>query len=207
MVFELSLRHTIGERSIALELASDAGLVAIVGPSGVGKTTVLNCIAGLVRPQHGRMAVGGATLFDSAAGIDVPPEDRRVGYVFQDFRLFPHLRVAANLTYGSRLVPPGEGWIAQDEVVRMLDIGHLLARWPANLSGGEQRRVAIGRALLAGPRFLLLDEPFASLDPARAASLLALIARIRDGLRIPMLLVSHDVTQVEQLADEVVTLG
>ena len=150
MCFEVFLDHRVGERRIALGFASDAPLTALVGPSGAGKTTVLNCIAGLRRPDRGRIAVDGTELFDSAAGVNLPPERRRAGYVFQDARLFPHLRVEANLRYGERLARPEERWIGRDEMVEFLGIAHLLARWPATLSGGEVRRVAIGRALLAG---------------------------------------------------------
>ena len=207
MVFEITLRHTLGEREIALDIASDARLVALVGPSGSGKTTVLNCIAGLVIPRQGRIAIADELLFDSARGISLAPERRRAGYVFQDFRLFPHMRVADNLAYGERLARPGNRWIGQDEVVAFLGIGHLLTRWPGNLSGGELRRVALGRALLSGPRFLLLDEPFASLDPARAEALRALVERIRDELEVPILMVSHDRAEVERLAGEVVALA
>ena len=207
MCFEVFLDHRVGERRIALGFASDAPLTALVGPSGAGKTTVLNCIAGLRRPDRGRIAVDGTELFDSAAGVNLPPERRRAGYVFQDARLFPHLRVEANLRYGERLARPEERWIGRDEMVEFLGIAHLLARWPATLSGGEVRRVAIGRALLAAPRFLLLDEPFASLDPARGETLMALVERIRDELKVPILLVSHDRAEVERLAGRVVTLN
>ena len=207
MAFEIALRHTVGERNIALDIASDARLVALVGPSGIGKTTALNCIAGLVRPRAGRIAVAGEVLFDSNRDIDVAPERRRAGYVFQDFRLFPHLRVGGNLAYGERLARGAEPGIGREEVLSFLGIRHLLTRWPANLSGGELRRVAIGRALLAGPRFLLLDEPFASLDAPRAEALRGLVERIRDELGVPILLVSHDRADVARLAGEVVTLA
>ncbi len=207
MSFEVFVDHCVGERRIALGFASDAPLTALVGPSGAGKTTVLNCVAGLVRPDRGRIAVAGTTLFDSAAGVNLPPERRRAGYVFQDARLFPHLKVEANLRFGERLVPSEQRWIGHDEVVEFLGIDHLLSRWPATLSGGEVRRVAIGRALLAAPRFLLLDEPFASLDPARAETLMALVERIRDELKVTILLVSHDRAEVARLAGRVVTLG
>jgi molybdate transport system ATP-binding protein len=207
MSFDIALEHRIGEREIALAFASDARLTALVGPSGAGKTTVLNCIAGLIRPDAGRIAVGGKALFDGARRIDLPPERRRAGYVFQEGRLFPHLRVAANLAYGERLAPAEDRWIGRDEVTALLGIGHLLHRMPATLSGGEGKRVAIGRALLAAPRFLLLDEPFGSLDAARAEEILRLVERIRDALAIPILLVSHDRTEVERLAGVVVTLS
>lgn len=207
MSFEVYVDHSIGERRIALGFTSDAPLTALVGPSGAGKTTVLNCVAGLMRPDRGRIAVAGTTLFDSAAGVNLAPERRRAGYVFQDARLFPHLKVEANLRFGERLAAAEQRWIGHDEVVEFLGIGHLLSRWPATLSGGEIRRVAIGRALLAAPRFLLLDEPFASLDPARAETLMALVERIRDELKVPILLVSHDRGEVTRLAGRVVTLG
>lgn len=205
--FDVAIRHRIGEREIDLVFASDARLTALVGPSGAGKTTTLNCIAGLIRPDEGRIAVGDTVLYDSASGIDLPPDRRRVGYVFQDLRLFPHLRVGANLAYGERLAQPAERWIGRDEVVAFLGIGHLLSRWPVTLSGGEARRVAIGRALLAGPRFLLLDEPFASLDADRGEALMALVERIRDELAVPILLVSHDRVEVERLAGRTVGLA
>ena len=207
MSFELTLHHRIGERAIALDLASDAALTALVGPSGAGKSTVLNCIAGLIRPDAGRIAVAGEVLFDSERGINLPPEARRVGYVFQDARLFPHMTVAANLAYGEKLARPEHRWIDRKRVVDLLGIGDLLARWPATLSGGEVRRVAIGRALLSAPRFLLLDEPMASLDAARAEGIRALIEQIRDELALPILLVSHDGAEVERLAGRIVTLG
>ena len=207
MAFEISLSRRLGERTVQLALISDARLTALVGPSGVGKTTVLNCIAGLLRPDRGRIAVDGSVLFDSVAGTDLPPERRRAGYVFQDARLFPHLKVEANLRYGERLAPAARRWIGFDEVVGFLGIGHVLTRWPATLSGGETRRVAIGRALLSGPRFLLLDEPFASLDPARGETLMELVERIRDELEVPILLVSHDRHEVERLAGQVVTMA
>ena len=207
MSFEVSLDHRIGERRITLDFASDAALTALVGASGAGKTTVLNCIAGLIRPERGRIAVAGSTLLDTDHGVHLPPEKRRAGYVFQDFRLFPHLRVGANLAYGERLARSEDRWIGRDEVTGFLGIGHLLQRWPATLSGGEMRRVAIGRALLAGPRFLLLDEPFSSLDAERAEALMGLVERIRDELKVPILLVSHDRAEVDRLAGRVVTLG
>lgn len=206
MSFDLTLRHRIGQREIALDLASDATLTALVGPSGAGKSTVLNCIAGLIRPDCGRIAVAGAVLFDSAHGINLPPEARRAGYVFQDARLFPHMTVAANLAYGEKLARPEHRWIARARVVDLLGIGDLLARWPATLSGGEVRRVAIGRALLAAPRFLLLDEPMASLDASRAEGIRTLIEQIRDELALPILLVSHDTDEVARLAGRIVTL-
>jgi molybdate transport system ATP-binding protein len=207
MSFELRLRHRIGDTEIALDAKSDAPLTALVGPSGIGKTTVLNCIAGLIRPDEGRIAVGGRVLFDGAEGIDLKPEQRRAGYVFQSGRLFPHKDVAANLAYGEKLAPPEERWITRDEVLAFLGIGHLLQRAPATLSGGEVRRVAIGRALLAAPKFLLLDEPLTSLDAERAGEILRVVERIRDELKLPMLYVSHEMREVERLTGSTIRLG
>jgi len=158
-------------------------------------------IAGLLRPVCGHVQVGGQTLFDADSGIDVPPEQRRVGYVFQDARLFPHRRVQANLLYGAR----DAARLA--EVAATLDIAPLLRRWPRTLSGGEARRVAIGRALLSEPAFLLLDEPLSSLDPARREEAMRAIERVRDARAVPILMVTHDAAEAERLGDRVITIG
>lgn len=206
MSFDLHIKKRIGERSIDLAINEGAGLVALTGPSGAGKTTVLNCIAGLLAPDHGHIAIGGTVLFDRTLRADLPPEARRCGYVFQDSRLFPHLSVARNLAYGEALTAPGNRWIGLQEVAKLLDIADLLDRRSATLSGGETRRVAIGRALLSAPRFLLLDEPLVSLDPARGEQVLQCVERIRDELGLPMLYVSHDAAEVARLTDRVVAL-
>lgn len=206
MFFDISLRLRIGERDVALDLQSDAPLTALVGVSGAGKTSVLNCIAGLLTPDSGRIAIAGEVLLDSKHGINLPPEQRRAGYVFQDARLFPHMKVAANLAYGAKMARAEDHWITQERAVDLLGIAHLLHRWPATLSGGEVRRVAIGRALLSAPRFLLLDEPMSSLDQSRAEGIRQLIENIRDELRLPILLVSHDGAEVERLAGRIVSL-
>ena len=203
MSFDIAVTYRAGESTRTCTIASDAGLVAITGPSGIGKTTLLNCIAGLGHPLSGHVRIGGKTLFDSASGIDLPPERRRAGYVFQDLRLFPHRTVAANLGYGERTEA---ALMSRTEALEFLGIAHLARRYPATLSGGEAKRVAIGRALLSAPRFLLLDEPLTSLDPARAEEILRLLERIRDELRLPTLLVSHAAAEVERLAGEVVIL-
>ncbi|WP_299307396.1 ATP-binding cassette domain-containing protein [uncultured Croceicoccus sp.] len=191
----------------ALRIASDAALIALTGPSGAGKTSALNCIAGLHRPIRGRIAIGDAVLFDGPAGIDLAPQRRRAGYVFQENRLFPHRRVSANLIYGEMLRDEGERWITRAEVVDFLGIGHLLDRWPATLSGGEAKRVAIGRALLSAPRFLLLDEPLAAIDPARRDEILTVIERIRDTLPVPILYVGHHPDEIARLTTVNVTMG
>ena len=203
MSFDIAVTCRAGESTRTCTIASDAGLVAITGPSGIGKTTLLNCIAGLGHPLSGHVRIGGKTLFDSASGIDLPPERRRAGYVFQDLRLFPHRTVAANLGYGERTEA---ALMSRTEALEFLGIAHLARRYPATLSGGEAKRIAIGRALLSAPRFLLLDEPLTSLDPARAEEILRLLERIRDELRLPTLLVSHAAAEVERLAGEVIVL-
>lgn len=206
MSFELDIRRRLGEADIALTLSAGPGLTGLHGPSGAGKTSVLNMVAGLLRPDAGRIVVGGEVLFDSAAGVDLPPERRRAGYVFQDGRLFPHLRVRANLLYGQTLADPADRWIGLEEVTGFLGIGHLLDRWPRTLSGGEAQRVAIGRALLSAPRFLLMDEPLASLDAARRDGIMTVIERVRDELGLPILYVSHDRAELERLATTLVAL-
>ncbi|MFD1951679.1 ATP-binding cassette domain-containing protein [Sphingomonas arantia] len=207
MSFDIALRRRLGARDIALTFQADDGLTVLFGPSGAGKTSVLNMVAGLLTPDAGHVRVGGTTLFDAAARVDVAPERRRIGYVFQDGRLFPHLRVRANLLYGWRLAAEADRWIGLDEVVAFLGIGELLDRWPRSLSGGEAQRVAIGRALLSGARTLLMDEPLASLDASRRGEIIAVIERVRDDLRLPILYVTHDLAEAERLGTQLVAMG
>jgi molybdate transport system ATP-binding protein len=161
-------------------------------------------IAGLLRPDRGTIAVNGEILFGD--GIDLPPEQRHAGYVFQEDRLFPHYRVAGNLTYGRRPREVGAEWMGFDAVVALLGLEQLLDRMPQSLSGGEAQRVAIGRALLSGPRFLLLDEPLSSLDAPRREEIMTVIERIRDELKLPILYVSHDRSEIERLATRIITI-
>lgn len=191
-------------RLIEARFTSTAGLTALFGPSGAGKTTVLDAIAGLLRPERGHITIAGKTLFDAGQRIDLAPERRACGYVFQQARLFPHRRVRDNLLYGARLAPADRRFMTLQEASAFLGIGHLLDRWPRTLSGGEAQRVAIGRALLAGPRFLLLDEPLASLDAERRDEIMQVIERLRDELRLPILYVSHDRAEIDRLAGDVV---
>jgi len=184
----------------------DVGVTALFGRSGAGKTSVVNMVAGLVRPDRGHIIVNGRTLFDAAKGLHRPPETRRMGYIFQDGRLFPHLSVKSNLTYGLRRTPPAERHVALDDVVDLLGIGHLLHRRPAKLSGGEKQRVAIGRALLTSPSLLLMDEPLASLDRSRKAEVMPFLARLCVELSTPILYVSHSLEEVLNLADTMVLL-
>lgn len=201
MSFEIDVRARRGATPVGARFAAGAGLTVLVGPSGAGKTSLLDMIAGLLRPETGHVRVGGRTLFDAEQRIDLPPERRHAGYVFQDARLFPHRRVRANLLYGAR----DETRLA--EVADTLDIAHLLRRWPRTLSGGEVRRVAIGRALLSEPAFLLLDEPLSSLDPARREEAMRAIERVRDARVVPILMVTHDLREAERLGDRVIAVG
>lgn len=206
-MLELSVRKNLGSFTFAAEaLLPATGVLALFGRSGAGKTTLVNMLAGLLSPDAGRIAIAGRALFDSAAGIDLPPERRRIGYVFQEGRLFPHLTVRTNLLYGHRRIPAQDRAINLPEIVELLGIGHLLARRPANLSGGEKQRVAIGRALLSNPRLLLLDEPLAALDAARKAEILPFIERLRDEIGLPIVYVSHDPAEVLRLADNILLL-
>jgi len=206
MSFDVAITLTRGRRRIEVAFATGGGVTALCGPSGVGKSSVLAAIAGLLHPDAGHVAVGGLTLFDAAQRVSVPPEHRACGMVFQDLRLFPHMTVAANLRYGEHRAAPVRRIVGFAETVQFLEIGHLLTRRPETLSGGEAQRVAIGRALLAGPRFLLLDEPLAALDVALRDGIMTVIERIRAEFALPMILVSHAPDEVARLADQVILL-
>lgn len=201
MRFELDIALRRGGFARRIRIAEDARVVAIEGASGCGKTSTLNAVAGLLRPAEGRIAIDGRVLFDGALAIDLPVHTRRIGYVFQDLRLFPHLDVRGNLRYGMHAGSPTR--FGFDDVVELLGIGALLARRTVNLSGGEAQRVAIGRALLSQPSLLLLDEPLSSLDAARRAELVPYLQRLRDQLAIPMVVVSHQDAELVALADAV----
>jgi molybdate transport system ATP-binding protein len=206
-VLEIKVKKRLGGFTVDVAFATgEAGVTALFGRSGAGKTSVINMVAGLFPPEEGLIVVNGRKLFDSEHSLDLPPEKRRCGYVFQDGRLFPHLTVKANLTYGMKLVPRAERYVRYDQVVELLGIGHLLARRPAKLSGGEKQRVAIGRALLTSPSLLLMDEPLASLDSARKGEVLPFIARLPRELSVPILYVTHSWDEILNLADTVVLL-
>ena len=205
-MLELSVRHAFGPFRLDAAFTAPPGVTALFGPSGSGKSTILAVVAGLLRPEAGRVALDGVTLLDTAARIDVPAERRRCGVVFQDARLFPHLSVRANLGYGARRAPPGAPGPGFNEVVALLGIEPLLARRPRALSGGERQRVALGRALLSRPRLLLMDEPLAALDAPRRAEILPFLERLRDAAGLPILYVTHALDEVDRLADTLVLI-
>lgn len=203
MSFSLELRHRFP--SIRMDFAfhtASPGVTVLFGPSGSGKSTIINAAAGLLRPDICRIEADGTVLADTSAGIWLTAEKRRAGLVFQDSRLFPHMSVATNLRFGMRRAPPGP--IRFDDVIDLLGIGALLDRRPSALSGGERQRVAIGRALLAQPRLLLMDEPLASLDAARKAEILPWLTRLKTSLKLPVLYVTHALDEAAQLADSIV---
>lgn len=205
MSLAFSLRHRFP--SIQMDMAFEVpspGVTALFGPSGAGKSTIIAAAAGLLRPDECRIMLGARVLGDTAAGVWLPPEKRRIGLVFQDARLFPHMSVTNNLRYGMRRSPVGP--IQFDEVVGLLGIETLLKRRPHTLSGGERQRVAIGRALLAQPDLLLMDEPLASLDAPRKAEILPYLTRLKTTLNLPILYVTHALDEVNQLADSVVLI-
>jgi molybdate transport system ATP-binding protein len=202
---DVDVRLARGDFRLACAFRSESGALALFGRSGSGKSTVLGLIAGLLRPDAGHVRIDGETLVDVERGLFVPPHRRRIGMVFQDALLFPHLNVRANLGYGQRFAGTGRP-VDAEAVIAMLGIGHLMARRPAGLSGGERQRVAIGRALLAGPRLLLLDEPLSALDFERRREVMPYVERLRDALHCPLVYVSHAVDEVARIAREVVVL-
>jgi molybdate transport system ATP-binding protein len=202
----LSVDLQFARGSFALSARFDAptpGVTALFGRSGCGKTSLVNLIAGLLRPAGGRIALDDAVWFDHGRGIDVPAHQRRIGYVFQDARLFPHYSVRGNLRYGAPRDLPARDL---DAVVELLGLATLLERRPRSLSGGERQRVALGRALLTRPKLLLLDEPLASLDLSRREEVLPYLARLRDAFAIPMVFVSHQFDEVLRLATHLVVI-
>ncbi len=205
MALDLSLDVTLRQGTFTLEVSRDVSChtLALVGASGAGKTTLLEVVAGLRTPDRGRVALGGRVLFDSASRIEVPARHRGVGYVPQDALLFPHLNVRRNILYGA----PRDGRLALAHVLEILEIEPLVDRRIDRLSGGERQRVALARALMASPSLLLLDEPFAALDPSLRWRIVPCLERIRDELGLPMLVASHDLELVGTIADTVIALA
>ena len=202
----VEVEKKLGDFAVTGKFASETGATVLFGPSGAGKTTVVNMIAGLLRPDRGRIALDDEVLFDDAARIEVPAWRRRIGYVFQEGRLFPHLSVKHNLDYGRWMGGHAADPAAFSHAVELLDIGHLLDRRPGKLSGGERQRVAVGRALLMRPRLLLLDEPLAALDAGRKAEIFPYFERLRDEATVPMVYVSHQADEIRRIATRVVRL-
>ncbi len=205
-MLRVDVTKTLGEFTLQASFTSEGRVTGLFGASGAGKTSLINIIAGLLRPDRGSIAIDGDVLDDTAARVHVPAHRRRIGYVFQDARLFPHLDVRRNLDYGRRMNRLADDPALWARVTDLLDIGRLLDRRPGQLSGGERQRVALGRALLSKPRLLLLDEPLGSLDEGRKVEILPYLVRLRDEANVPMVYVSHDAAEMRQLATQIVML-
>ncbi len=202
----VDVEKQLGAFQVAVKFEAVGGATALFGPSGAGKTSLVNMIAGLLTPDRGSIALDDIVLFDGARGINVPPHRRRIGYVFQEGRLFPHLNVRQNLDYGRRMSGRARDAKAFGRIADLLDVAHLLDRRPRMLSGGERQRVAVGRALLMHPHLLLLDEPLASLDAARKQEILPYLIRLRDDGGVPIVYVSHTAAEVRRIATAIVRL-
>ena len=205
-MLRVDITRQLGEFTLSASFSSEGRVTGLFGASGSGKTSLINIIAGLLRPDRGTIVIDGETVDDTTARIHVPTYRRRIGYVFQDARLFPHLDIRQNLDYGRRMNRLADDPAQRKRVVELLDIGALLDRRPGKLSGGERQRVALGRALLSKPRLLLLDEPLGALDEGRKLEILPYLARLRDEAGVPMVYVSHDAAELRQLATQIVML-
>ena len=203
-MLDVDVEKKLGNFSVAARFQASSGVTALFGPSGSGKTTIVNMIAGLLKPDKGSIILDETVMFDAAADINVPPYRRSIGYVFQEGRLFPHLSVRQNLDYGRRMSGRPRDPDEFARIVALLDIGPLLDRRPRLLSGGERQRVAIGRALLMRPRLLLLDEPLASLDAGHKREILPHLIRLRDVSNVPMVYVSHTAAELRLIATNAV---
>jgi len=205
---QVELRRQQGNCLIEVAFQSDeGGLTALFGPSGAGESSIINMVAGLITPDQGRIFIRRRCLFDSSRGLNLPPEKRDIGYVFQDGLLFPHLSIKGNLLYGRNRNPLSRNSPDLDQVVNLLDLRPLLARKPKNLSGGEKQRVAFGRAVLSNPDILLMDEPLASLDAARKEEMLPFIKGLSAQFSLPILYVSHSLEEIRALTDNIIRLA
>ena len=205
-VLAVDVEKKLGALKLSVRFNAASGVTALFGSSGAGKTSVVNMIAGLLTPDSGSIALDDTVLFDAAAAINVPPYQRRIGYVFQEGRLFPHLSVRQNLDYGRRMSRRAPDADELERIVALLDLGALIDRRPRMLSGGERQRVAVGRALLTRPRLLLLDEPLASLGGAHKREILPFLVRLRDEAGVPMVYVSHTAAELRRIATDVVRI-
>ena len=205
-MLRVDIQKRLGEFTLQAAFESEGRVTGLFGASGSGKTSLVNMIAGLLLPDRGSIMIDGETVDDVEKRVHVPVHRRRIGYVFQDARLFPHLDVRQNLDYGRRMNHLADDPAQLKRITDLLDIGNLLDRRPGKLSGGERQRVALGRALLSKPRLLLLDEPLGALDEDRRAEILPYLVRLRDEARIPMVYVSHDAAEMRQLATQIVLL-
>ena len=206
MSLKVQLSHSIGDLALDVAFVAEGGVTALFGPSGAGKSTIANSVAGLLQPTQGRIELQNKILFDSAADVNLPTSRRRVGYVFQDQRLFPHLSVEKNIYFGARFAPEALDREEVGRVVSMLSLERLMQRRPRNLSGGEKQRVALARALLSQPELLILDEPLAALDEPRKEEIMPYLERLRDHTSAPILYVSHSLAEVSRLADQLIVL-
>jgi molybdate transport system ATP-binding protein len=206
MSLSVDLQHRFGDFALDVAFEASKGITMLYGRSGSGKTTIVNALAGLLKPDHGRISMDGWVAFDSRSNFNLRPHQRRIGYIFQEGRLFPHLTVKDNLKYAERFAPAPAKTADHERIVEMLGIGHLLDRRPNRLSGGEKQRVAIGRALLSQPRLILADEPLAALDDTRKEEILPYFERLRDELQVPIVYVSHAASEVTRLASTMVVL-
>lgn len=202
-MIDIDFSLKLGDCQIAQQFQSNAQVVGLFGASGSGKTTILHCIAGLLTPQSGHICINGNTWFDAAQRILVKPQQRRVGLVFQDAQLFPHQTVMQNLIFGYQRLPKDAQHIHPEEMIELFKLEHLLKRMPLKLSGGEKQRVALARALLYSPQLLLLDEPLSALDAAHKAEILPFFQKIQQDFKIPMLYVSHDINEIQQLTETI----
>jgi len=207
VIVAVQVERALGTFRLDVAFEAPAGITALFGPSGSGKTLTLRSIAGLLRPDRGRIAVAGRTLFDSAGGVDVPPRQRHIGYVFQHYALFPHLDAAANVAYGIAHLPRDRRGARVSELLEMVALSDAAHRPPRELSGGEQQRIALARALAPGPDLVLLDEPFAAVDSFVRGRLRDQLRAIQERTGIPMILVTHDASDVAALAETVVLYG
>ncbi|MCW9032724.1 MAG: molybdenum ABC transporter ATP-binding protein [Rhodospirillales bacterium] len=208
MTLEVKVQKSLGNFAIDAEFSVNSqGVSALYGRSGSGKTSLVNMLAGLENPDQGSISIDGTMLFDKEKGINLPPEQRRLGYVFQEARLFPHLSIEKNLNYGKVAATHKENIVTFDQIVELLDLSNLLKRRPYSLSGGEKQRVALGRALLAAPRLLLMDEPLASLDAHRKSEILPFIERLREEVKLPIVYVSHAIEEIVRLADSLILIS